>query len=179
MRKPAAIVLLFVFFLYQLGYYGFYLALTHQLDQQWHTKVYEDNLTGEKLLHASIPLSIPYQPDQTEYKPVSAKLEIDGNYYRIVRQKYVQDTLHVIYINDTVQKELKQSFNDWLASIHQKPVSEGQGFQFWKVLAKDFIIDEFWLVAEPERLLATLPYAIPMMGKYDFMASIPSPPPKV
>ncbi|WPP51449.1 hypothetical protein [Catalinimonas niigatensis] len=179
MRKSAAIVLLFVFFLYHLGYYGFYLALTHQLDQQWHTKVYEDDLVGEELLHASIPLSIPYQPDQSEYKPVSGKLEIDGNYYRIVRQKYVQDTLHVIYVNDTLQKELKQSVNEWLASIHQKPASDSQGFQVWKVLAKDFIIDEFWLLLEQEKLLATLTYATPSIGKYSYKVSIPSPPPKV
>lgn len=179
MRKLAAILLLIVFFLYHLGYYGFYLALSHQLDQQWHAKAYEDDLTGEELLHASIPLSIPYQPNQSEYKPVSSKLEIDGNYYRIVKQKYVQDTLHVIYINDTLQKELKQSVNEWLASIHQKPLADGQGFQFWKVLAKDFIIDEFWVLVNPERLLATCPYAHPAMGQYSFMAKIPTPPPQV
>lgn len=179
MRKFAAIVLLLVFFLYHLGYYGFYLAITHQFDQQWHTKVYEDKLIGEELLHAAIPLSIPYQPDQPEYKPVSAKLEIDGNYYRIVRQKYVQDTLHVIYVNDIVQQDLKQSMNEWLASIYQKPVSDSQGLQFWKVLAKDFIIDDFWQFVEPQRLLAEKPYASYSVTDYSFKAAVPSPPPKV
>lgn len=179
MRRFAAILLLFVFFLYHLGYYVFYLAISHQLDQQWNAKVYDDHLMGEDLQHTSIPLSIPYQPDQREYEPHSGKLEIDGKYYRIVKQRYAQDTLHIVYVNDTLQTELDASVNEWLASIIQKPVnSESSGFQLWKVLAKDFIIDEFWVFVEPKRLLASQPYEQADFNILEHCAAIPTPPPQ-
>ncbi|MEK6478782.1 hypothetical protein WJR50_14645 [Catalinimonas sp. 4WD22] len=179
MRRFAAILLLLVFFLYHLGYYGFYLAISHQLDQQWNAKVYDDHLMDEDLLHTSIPLSIPYQPDQQEYEPHSGKLEIDGNYYRIVKQRYAQDTLHIVYVNDTLQTELDASVNEWLASIIQQPVnSDSTGFQLWKVLAKDFIIDEFWVLVQPERLLAAQPYRQSMIIPYDNSLAVPTPPPQ-
>ncbi len=178
MRKSAAIILLFVFFLYNIGYYGFYMAFNYQLDQKWNTKVLEDNLIEEELLHTSIPLSIPYQPDQNEYRTINGKLEIDGNYYRIVSQKYARDTLHVIYVNDTLQEGLEQSMNEWLSSLYQKPLSNDQDIQFWKVLAKDFMIDEFWQLADPDRQLAIQPYPIHSLKQYYFKSSIPSPPPQ-
>ena len=179
MRKFSAIVLLFAFLLYHLGYYGFYLLVSFRLDQEWHTKIYEDNISGEDLLHTAIPLSIPYQPDQSDYTPISAMMEIDGNYYRIVRQKYAKDTLHVVYVNDTLQKVLKQSVDDWLASILQKPSSDGQPLDLWKVLTKDFILEKPWQLQETDWLTIGLPYKHYASEPYSFVASVPTPPPQV
>ncbi|MDF9796982.1 hypothetical protein OKW21_002245 [Catalinimonas alkaloidigena] len=181
MRRFAAITLLFVFFLYHLGYYGFYLALSHQLDKQWNNKVYSEylTLTAEELKHTSIPLSIPYQPDQQHYEPHSGKVEINGQYYRIVKQRYAQDTLHILYVNDSLQTDLDASVDEWIASMIQKPLnSDHQGIQRWKTLAKDFIIDEFWVLVQPKRLLASQPYQQEIVVEYRYHISIPSPPPR-
>ena len=110
MRQAAAIVLLFVLFLYHMGYYGFYLVASYQLDNHWHEKAYEGDLEQERLLHTSLPLSVPYQPNQPDYVPANGgKVEVDGNFYRIVRQRYANDTLHIIYVQDALQEELQLS----------------------------------------------------------------------
>jgi hypothetical protein len=124
MRRLIAIMLLFVLLFYHAGYYGFYINALYQLESSWNLKIEKGDLPENLLQTKSIFISFPYQPDQPDYLPVSEKLELEGRYYRVVKQRYAQDTLHIVYINDIEREQLKLSFNDWIQTITQKPVSK-------------------------------------------------------
>lgn len=178
MRRFVAIVLLFVFLLYHIGYYGFYLITSYQLDNHWHVKTYQDKLEEEVLLHAAIPLAVPYQSNQTEYVPASGKVEVDGNFYRLVRQRYANDTLHVIYVPDILQKELQQSVDKWLSTIIPIPQSDADSQHLWISLTKSFLIHKTLQLDEPVRLISIQKYGYVALNEYEFISVIFSPPPQ-
>lgn len=178
MRRFAAIVLLFVFLLYHIGYYGFYLLASYQLDNHWHAKTYQDELDEEHLLHTAIPLAVPYQVNQTEYVPTGGKVEVDGNFYRVVRQKYANDTLHVMYVPDMLQKELQQSVDKWLSTIIPVPHSDSDSQQLWISLTKSFLIHKTLQLDEPVRLISLYSYGHVSLHEYEFISVIPLPPPQ-
>jgi hypothetical protein len=124
MRRLIAIMLLFVLLFYHAGYYGFYINALYQLESSWNLKIEKGDLPENRLHTKSIFISFPYLPDQQDFHPVSEKLELEGKFYRVVKQKYAQDTLHIVYINDVEREQLKLSFNDWIQTITQKPVSK-------------------------------------------------------
>lgn len=179
MRKKSAIILLFVFLLYHLGYYGIYLTTRYQLDNVWQDKIVNEQVNDEQLLIASVPLSIPYQPDQNRFHPASGTFEIDGKFYRIVKQRYAKDTLHIMYVNDTTLEDLNRSLEDWLASITQKPTSEKSTHQLWKSVSKDFLLLTTTYNTEPVVVGETVPVGNYLQLYYSISASVPSPPPKV
>jgi hypothetical protein len=117
-------MLLFILLFYHAGYYGFYINALYQLESSWNLKIESGDLPENLLQTKSISLTFPYQPDQEDFQPVSEKLEIEGKFYRVVKQKYAKDTLHIVYINDIERDQLKISFNEWIYSITQKPVSK-------------------------------------------------------
>lgn len=179
MRTISAIILLFVFLLYHLGYYGIYLSTRYQLDNAWEDKIVNEQVAAEQLFVASVPLSIPYQPDQNRFHPASGTFEINGKFYRIVKQRYAKDTLHIVYVNDTTLEDLNQSLEDWLASITQKPTSEKGGHQLWKSVSKDFLLLTVMYNAEPIVEDDAIPFGNYLQFYYNISAPVPSPPPEV
>lgn len=178
MRRFAAIVLLFVFLLYHIGYYGFYLLASYQLDNHWHAKTYQDELDEENLLYTAIPLAVPYQVNQTEYVPASGKVEVEGDFYRVVRQRYANDTLHVIYVPDILQIELQQSVDKWLSTIIPIPQSDADSQHLWISLTKSFLIHQSLQLDEPVRLISLYSYRNVSLHENEFISVVPLPPPQ-
>ncbi|MEK6478692.1 hypothetical protein WJR50_14195 [Catalinimonas sp. 4WD22] len=179
MRRISAIVLLCVFFLYHMGYYGIYLLASQQLDDRWQQKAYDESLGEENLLHTSIPLAVPYQSNQQKYVPSSGKVEVDGNFYRVVKQRYANDTLHILYAQDTLQKELKKSVDQWMASIIPLPQPDADGQQLWINLTKNFLIHQTLCLDEPEKKFNLYPYGDVAIKHYEFISVVPIPPPQI
>lgn len=124
MRRLLAIMLLSILLFYHAGYYGFYINALFKLESSWKLKIENGDLPENLLQTKSIFITFPYLPDQENFQPVSEKLELDGKFYRVVKQKYAKDTLHIVYINDIEREQLKISFNEWIQSITQKPISK-------------------------------------------------------
>lgn len=179
MRQASALFLLFVFGLYHLGYYGFYLIANYQSDNYWNGVTLQAELDEEVLLHAVIPLAIPYQQNQTEYQPANGKVEIDGRYYRVVRQKYANDTLHVIYTADALRQGIERSIDKWIASILPTPASDTDGMHMWKSLVKGFLIEQNVSLVNPTRRIQYCShYGNVILPCYEFTTTIPFPPPE-
>lgn len=177
MRKVSSILLLSVFLMYHLGYYGIYLGGRYQLDKKWENIAEHEQFDADEIREASIPISIPYQADQPDYRPASGTVEIEGEFYRIVKQRYVKDTLRIQYVKDRSMEKLHDSFEDWLSSLTQKPISEKGSLQFWKVLAKDFLISTSDII-HPKVYEQEIRYGSFILPIYKLFCIIPSPPPR-
>jgi hypothetical protein len=119
MRKISTCILLFVFLLYQAGFYLFYLSRQHFIDSAMKDiSVFNDN--RNRLITKSIPITFPYQTDQDEYQPVMRVIEDNGKFYRVVMQRYAKDTLHIVYMADQDNQGLHSSLKDWVNTISQQ-----------------------------------------------------------
>lgn len=139
MRQFSAIFLFLIFLLYHVGYFAIYFTSCYQLEASWKEKIEENDLENEYLQMESINLSIPYQQDQETFQSASGTVEIAGRIYRIVKQRYAKDTLHVVYVNDIQSENLKNSFTKWLGSLSQRPVSEEGSKTVLINLAKNYL----------------------------------------
>ena len=108
MKKVTSICLMILLMLNIMGYYGFFLGLEYKnarhLSQRIDSGFYHDGET----ITLKIPMAIPYYPN-TDFERVEGEIEYNGGNYRLVRQKYYQDTLHIVCIRDHQGTVLKQA----------------------------------------------------------------------
>ena len=75
--------------------------------------MYDDSAT-ERM---EIPLSLPYMANQETFQVTNLAMEVDGEFLRVVKQRYQNDTLQIVYIKDHRQRQLVNQLNDWIQSI--------------------------------------------------------------
>jgi hypothetical protein len=119
MKQISVYLLLLVFLMYQAGFYFFYLSLHHINEESWQNP---ENVSERQnqYIEKSIPITFAYQHDQTEYQSVMQSIEVNDSYYRVVMQRYANDTLHVLYVIDSCQQNLHNSLKDWVSTISQQ-----------------------------------------------------------
>ncbi|CAN5589176.1 hypothetical protein BH23BAC1_BH23BAC1_49710 [soil metagenome] len=179
MRRLLAIMLLSILLFYHAGYYGLYINALYQLESSWNFKIESGDLPENLLQTKTIAVTFPYQPDQQEFQPVSEKLEIEGKFYRIVKQKYAKDTLHIVYVNDLEREQIQSSFNEWIQSMTQKSVSKDGKQIVLTILTKNYLSIYFYFNFDTI-LSADLIHFTSYHSSFQLpILNIPTPPPKV
>lgn len=141
MKKLISILLLGVFAFNLGGYYLAFKALqvtAHQeLVERINNEEYNDYLTVE----LKIPLALPYATTPTtEFKRVDGRFDYQGNVYKLVKQKHVNDTLYILCIKDHVEKQLITEFKDYAQKAQDTPgsASKKESGTSSKQIIKDF-----------------------------------------
>ncbi|MCH6198479.1 hypothetical protein MMU07_02725 [Aquiflexum sp. LQ15W] len=102
-------------------------------------KIYSEdqNDLSEKLLE--IPLSMPYMADEEEFRATNTIFEKDGQTYRAIKQRYLKDTLQVVYVLDTATKTLDNTIKLWVSSLVQDEMPDsGNNSLLVKLFTKDY-----------------------------------------
>lgn len=149
MRKLSAILLLCCFTLYHFGYYVAYFSLNIQIEKNWSEKIYGDQTDGlvERMLE--IPMSLPYMADQEEFSSTNTLFEKDGQFFRAIKQRYVKDTLQIVYVPDSAKRTLDHTMKQWISSLVQDELPDsGNNSLLSKIFVKDYTqpINDFDLV---------------------------------
>lgn len=139
MKRLFAILMLFVFLLNVLGYYGILMGLKRKHTQTLLAKFDEDDYARQHEVIIKVPITIPYATDSKEYVRVDGEFEYNGEVYRIVKQKLQSDTLHIVCFKDFTSKALKQTLTDYVKSFTDKPSSEKNQTKVLQNLIKDFM----------------------------------------
>lgn len=134
MRKVASIFFLTLFLLYHVGYLGFYWFSLKKIDYKYQTLV---NFEGP-VKRISIPITLPYWNDQSEYRTAQGKINLDGKIYRKVLQKYAQDAVHLVLVEDKLTEKLNTSLADWLDTMNGTSNEKS----LLKSVVKDFLPTE-------------------------------------
>ena len=67
---------------------------------------------------------MPYQVNFDGYERVDGEFESDGEFYKLVKQKRVNDTLFVVLIKDDHQAKLHKSLADFVQTNQDVPLSK-------------------------------------------------------
>lgn len=140
MKNAAAIALLFCFVLFHFGYYAVYLSANVSLERSWENQIYgeQEAKLEERILE--IPLKAPYMANQEEFQATNTRFELEGNYFRAIKQRYQNDTLQVVYVPDTARKVLDLTVKKWISALAEDQFPQDEetnnlGMQF----AKDYL----------------------------------------
>ena len=74
-------------------------------------KIDNEQYKEDQTVTIKIPLSLPY-PVQAEYQRVEGDFEHQGEFYKLVKQKYSNDTLYVVCIKSAEEKKAFKVFSD-------------------------------------------------------------------
>jgi hypothetical protein len=146
LRKTVAIFLLFCFALYHFGYYVAYFSFRLQIENHWSEKIYSENQGEFEERIMEIPLSIPYMADEEEFRATNTSFQKDGQYYRVIKQRYINDTLQIVYVPDSAKRNLDSTIKQWVSSLVQDELPDsGSNSLLVKIFVKDYTqpINEF------------------------------------
>ena len=174
-------MLLWLFVLCNAGYYFVYLALTHKNENAWKSKVVLGDFRTENIQSRSIPISFPYLADQKEYQTVDERVKLEGKVYRIIKKRYANDTLHIMYINDYAREKIESGFTKWVSRmLKNNSSSDTKTVQF----TFNFPDQQYFRSDFTFRALSSSTNNCDRQDHYsayfkDIYPNIPSPPPKV
>ncbi len=135
MKRLTAIVVLNIFLLNVLGYYGVLLGLkvraSNELSEMLDSDMYD--LGGSVTF--KIPLTVPYGVNSEFYETVSGEFEKDGVTYRMVKQRLYHDTLYIVCVKDDLSSKINNALAEFVQSF------TGQGDDDQKTAAPNFIKD--------------------------------------
>lgn len=108
-------------------------------------------------------------------------MEKDGEYIRVIKQRYQNDSLEVVFVPDTEKQVLNAQMSDWIKSLTDSSSQSNQERNrlFLKFYPKNFIANKLTKVrfAPAGKLQSTINYLKPNYS--DFIANISPPPPEL
>jgi hypothetical protein len=176
MKRIVSIFLAVLVLMNIMGYYGIFLGLKYTHTTQIHHRLDTDSYTESETVTIKVPLAIPYAAD-TEYERVDGEIEHNGQSFRLVKQKLVQDTLYIVCIRDVKSDHLKQALAEYVKTFRDAP-QNGPQQKIVPSFIKDFIQSSFDMGTSSTGWRQVMIYAnVEERAKSPFLSS-PSPPPK-
>jgi hypothetical protein len=86
------------------GYYLVFVALQYQNDITMIEVLDARQHDPFNTITIKIPVSIPYMNNRSDYERIDGAFEHQGEHYRLVKQKFDEDTLTVVCVKDIETK---------------------------------------------------------------------------
>ena len=180
MKRGIAISLLFCFSFYHFGYYFFYFSYRYKIEQDWSSSTYSSDRAYSEEQMIKIPVHIPYLTDQENFHASNTSFVKNGASYRIVKQRYVQDTLQVIYVPDIALNKLDHTIKGWITALTEGVDQEASN---GKIIPKNFIKDYLQPVSffsfRPDLPDEAASNTFIFYGYVNIPIALPDPPPEV
>lgn len=126
-----------------MGYYGVFLGLQYKNDRDMVQRLDAENYSDSETITIKIPISIPYATDSKGFERVDGKFEHNGEFYRLVKQKLVQDTLYVVCLKDHENKRIDEAMASLVKTFTDKPVDQHSSAKIVISFIKDYIPQVF------------------------------------
>lgn len=139
MKRITTLILLLLFLLNVLGYYGVFVGIQHSFEKRLQSQFDQDDYSNDDEVLIKVPLTLPYAADAPEYTRVDGQFEHQGEVYRLVKQRYASDTLFIVCVKDNATKEINQALVDYVKSYSDNPSSEKGSTKTLQTFSKDFI----------------------------------------
>jgi hypothetical protein len=132
-------VLSFLILLNVLGYYGIFVGLGYRNSQEVTRQIDSDRYSESNTVLIKVPLSIPYAAN-TEYERVDGEFSHEGQVYRLVKQKLVNDTLFVVCLKDEKGTAINRALTDYVKTFSDKPVDSKSNQKDQFSFVKEYVV---------------------------------------
>jgi hypothetical protein len=146
LRKLFSIAFVAILLLNVMGYYGVFLGMQYQNDRAMLKVLDADQYDDSQTLTLKIPVSIPYLADNEDFERVDGKFEHQGSHYRLIKQKYSNDTLTIICVRDQKIERMNQALSTYVKTFRENSADQTQRSKISVSFIKDFIPETFCLL---------------------------------
>ena len=144
MKRAVSIILLLVFLFNVGGYYLVFWGLRFQTDKELSRRLDANLYDQEETLQIKIPLSLPYPIYGQDFERVNGAFEHNGEFFKLIKQRYENDTLYVVCIRDRETRQLVNTMEDYVQLTHGLDDSSPaeKALNYLTHLVKDFYSQE-------------------------------------
>jgi hypothetical protein len=100
-----------------MGYYGVFLGLHLNNDLKMSSALDADIYNQSNTITIKVAVAIPYMLDQSDFSRVNGQFKHNGELYRMVKQRYANDTLTVVCLRDTEHKKIDLALTDYVKTF--------------------------------------------------------------
>lgn len=116
-KRLFASIMLTLFLLNVLGYYGIYHGLIAKSARELSQQIGDDIDAVGGAMTFRVPLAIPYAVDSREYEAAQGQFEYEGEVYQLVKQKLVRDTLYLVGVKNERSSLWSKALTDYVMSF--------------------------------------------------------------
>jgi hypothetical protein len=127
-----------------MGYYAVFYGLQLHSDITMSGVMDNESYDPSSTLTIKYPVSVPYMPDQAQFQRVDGKLLHEGQYLRIVKQRYAADTLTIVCLVDSESKQIHSALSDYIKTFADNAQQDNSKLTLSFI--KDFIAQSFSIV---------------------------------
>lgn len=113
LKKIASILLIFVFLFNVIGHYAVYAGMLYQAHAETNLKIDNNDYDRSETIIIKIPLTLPY-PIQSEFMRITGDFEFQGEFYKLVEQKYENDSVYVVCLKNLAEKRALKVMTDFV-----------------------------------------------------------------
>ncbi|MEO5601991.1 MAG: hypothetical protein ABIR06_13810 [Cyclobacteriaceae bacterium] len=143
MKLTIAIVLITLLLFNVLGFYGLFEGLKYQNRRVLINRLDTGGYDADETITLSIPMVIPYSVDQLGFERVNGEFEHQGEFYRLVKQRFAKDTLFVVCVKDPNNKKIHQALKDYVKTFTDNPGNDKSSSKATPAFLKDYFLCVF------------------------------------
>ena len=143
MRKSASIFLVVLMLFNVLGYYGVFVGLRYKTTSDLVQRLDKGDYDSQETVTIRVPMSIPYVTGSDEYVRVDGEFAYKGEVYRLVKQRYANDTLYAVCIKDHAGKQIDRALTDYVKTFGDKPADAHSHGKAISIQLQDYITQTF------------------------------------
>jgi hypothetical protein len=153
-------------------------GLRFETDQKLTARLDADLYDQDATIELKIPVALPY-PIYTEgFKRVDGRFEHKGEFYKLVKHKFQNDTLYIVCIRDHETRKLVSTIADYTRLTQSFPTNNEKAQDLLSKLAKDFFNRIDLTLVHQAGFVTNITY-FELTGQFKQRAlPIDSPPPK-
>jgi hypothetical protein len=159
-----------------MGFYGVFVGIKYSNTQALLQKFDDDTFSDLNPVTIKVAISVPYQANTT-FERVDGEVEYRGEFYRLVKQRYANDTLFIVCVKDTHSKNIKQALSDYVKTFTDTPAQSSQSKTIPGFI-KDYLITETQIGQVSAGWSSGLTTSSVVVSFSSVSLAIASPPPK-
>lgn len=130
-----------------LGYYGLFLGLRYQNDVEMMQKLDQSEYSESDMVTIKIPIAIPYATDSQDFERIDGMFEHKGEFYRLVKQRLLRDTLHVVCVKDYELAYINNAWESYVKTFTDNHSDKSSAASF-HTLIKDYLPRAFSILRD-------------------------------
>lgn len=126
-----------------MGYYAVFLGVQYHNDLTMGNVLNADQYDPAEAITIKIPVAIPYMVTNTDFERVDGKFNYQGGSYRLVKQKYVNDTLTVVCVRDFENEKIELALANYVKTFSENPGGHQENKKITFSFIKDYLPQSF------------------------------------
>jgi hypothetical protein len=127
-----------------MGFYGLFVGLRFKTASDLVKRLDNQHYDEEETITVKVPITVPYTLSSSkEYERVDGEVEHQGEFYRLIKQKFENDTLYIVCIKDYESKRIHKALGDYVKTFTDDPMHGKNSSKSLPTFIKDFLPTSF------------------------------------